>query len=116
MTKVDINAVALAQNTFAEVVFTAGSTDGFRVDMTGKDNKICLLLQNGGEAAATVIVKKGNGLQGVNDLEEYTIKAGKFACVNLESGAFKNVSGDDQGYAIIVPSSADVKCAEILLP
>ena len=49
-------------------------------------------------------------------MDTYTIAAGKFACINLESGAYKNVSGEDKGYAIVVPSSADVKCAEVVLP
>ena len=116
MAKVNITPVKLEQNAFADVTLVAGNTEGFKIDFNEKDNKVCLIFQNGGSGNATVTVKKGNGIQGVEDLDTYTIAAGKFACINLESGAYKNVSGEDKGYAIVVPSSADVKCSEVVLP
>ena len=117
MAKVTITATKLEQNTFGAVTLTAGATDGVKIPMSGKDNKIVILAQNTGtSAAATVQVKAGNGIQGVNDLAAYSVAAGGFAAINLESGAYKKVSGEDKGYAVLVPSYADVKFSVVVLP
>lgn len=116
MAKVTITATKLEQNTFGAVTFTAGSTDGVKIPMSGKDNKIVILAQNSGSSAATVKVKAGNGLQGISDSEVYSVAAGGLAAINLESGVYKFVSGEDKGYALLVPSSADVKFAAVVLP
>ena len=116
MAKVTITAKKLEQNTFGAVTFTAGSTDGVKIPMSGKDNKIVILVQNSGSAAATVKVKAGNGIQGVNDLAAFSVAGSTTAAINLESGAYKFVSGEDKGYALLVPSSADLKFAVVVLP
>lgn len=116
MAKVTITAAKLEQNTFGAVTFTAGTTDGVKIPMSGKDNKVVILAQNTGSSAATVKVKAGNGLQGISDSETYSVAASGFAAINLESGVYKKVSGEDKGYALLIPSSADVKFAVIVLP
>lgn len=116
MAKVKMDVVKLEQNAFGEVAFTAGATDGILVPMTGKDHKILVLVQNTGTGAGTVTVKHGNGIQGVNDLAAYSIAASGIAAINLEAGAFKNVSGEDKDYCLIIPSAATIKCAVVELP
>ena len=81
MAKVTITATKLEQKTFGAVTFTAGSTDGVKIPMSGKDNKIVILVQNSGSSAATVKVKAGNGLQGISDSEVYSVAAGGLAVV-----------------------------------
>ncbi|MGI5824517.1 MAG: hypothetical protein ACOX7J_02995 [Bacillota bacterium] len=116
MAKVEITPVKLEQNGFGDLVWTAGTTDGFKIPMTAKDNKILMLFQNTGTSAATVTLKCGNGIQGVNDLAAYSIAASGITAIEPESGAFKNVSGEDKGYAVVVPSATAVKCAVVVLP
>jgi hypothetical protein len=60
-------------------------------------------------------IKAGNGIQGVNDYVE-SVPASSTTAIVLESGRFKNVSGEDKGKVIIMGASADIKLAVIELP
>ena len=73
------------------------------VDYSGKDHRILLMVDT---AAATV--KAGNGIQGVTDL---SVGIGK--SVVLDSGAFKNVSGDHKGAVYITGATAKVLAIEL---
>lgn len=103
--KVDLNGVK-------EITFTAPSSasDGFLLDMRGKDNKTAFVFQGAG----TVTLKKGNGLQGTGDDLVITVTAE--AVVAVDSGAFKIVNGDGKGYAKAIPSATTVKAAVVELP
>ena len=116
MAKVTITPVKLSVNDFQDFVWTEGSVDGFKIPMTENDQKMCVMFYNSASSAASVTVNKGNGLQAVADLAAYSIGAGEYCAVMLESGPFKNVAGEDQDYCIIVPSAATVKCAVVVLP
>ena len=59
------------------------------------DQKIAIHLKNTSATTATAVIVKGNGIQGVKDLE-VTVKASSEQVVVVESGAYKNVSGDDK--------------------
>lgn len=113
----DITKTNLILNTWSEFAFAAATTaaDGVTIDLTGKDEYTTVLALNGGSGAATVIVKKGDGIQGVNDIAAFSIGAGEYAAIRLDSGAFKNVSGALKGKALLVPSSTDVTFATIEL-
>lgn len=81
-----------------------------------RDENILLLLQNASTStSATATVKAGNGIQGVNDLK-VSLDAGKFTVVSLDSGRFKNVSGEHKGKCLIDASSTTVKAAVFILP
>ena len=93
------------------------ATDGASVDYSNKsDGRILLILENAhGSASKTATIKKGNGLQGVADLE-IEIASGAKKCIVVESGKFVNVSGTNAGKVIITGSSADIKVSAIELP
>ena len=115
ITNVERNKLPL--NAWGTVTFIAATTaeDGVAIDFKGKDHKTVILAQNGGSGTATVTVKAGNGIQGVNDVAEYTIAAGSIAAIRLDSGEFKQVTGTNKGNVVIIPSSTDVKFAVVEL-
>ena len=77
--------------------------DGMDIDFSGKDFDILISVDT-----ADVIVKAGNGLQGVSDL---TVKAGN--SVVLDSGCFKNISGAHKGCIYLVGAAAKVSAIEL---
>lgn len=61
------------------------------------DQKIAIHLKNASATTtATAVIVKGNGIQGVKDLE-VTVDVSSEQVVVVESGAFKKVSGTDKG-------------------
>ena len=62
------------------------------------DEKMILVVNATTET--TLTVKAGNGIQGVCDLE-FTVPVG-VSLVKLESGRFKNVSGENKGKIVVV--------------
>jgi len=81
---------------------TVAKTDGALVTFDKDDQKILLLLKNAiTDATHTAVIKAGNGLQGVSDLE-VTLAGSAEACVVVESGRFMDVSGDNKGKVNIV--------------
>ena len=110
-----------ARNTFlgavasTELFEAVDPAEGAALEMKGCDDKYLIVVQNAAEAAKTVTVKAGNGLQGVADLTE-TVAGSGYACVALESGHFKNVAGDDKGKVILTGSSTSIKLAVFKLP
>lgn len=105
-----MTAVATA-SLFAAVDASAGA----EFEMSGRDDKVVVLIQNAATAAKNVTIKAGNGIQGVNDYVE-SVPASSTTAIVLESGRFKNVSGEDKGKVIIMGASADIKLAVIQLP
>lgn len=117
MAKTKITADALKLNDWGVLTFTAGTTDGFQVPATNGDWKRLVLVQNTDTSAAvTVTVKQGNGIQGVKDLDAFSIPAGKTAAIRLDDGRYKNVSGEDKDYILIVPSSTKASMSVVELP
>ena len=108
-----------ARNTFAEAFTTleqaVDATSGAELTMEAGDDKYLILAHNDATSAKTVTVKKGNGLQGVADLT-VSLAASSYTAIVLESGHFKNVSGDDKGKVIIMGGSTDIKLAVFKLP
>lgn len=115
MAKKALTPVQLNLNEFSAVTLETGTTDGFKIPYTWADNKILLLFTNSG-AAATLTAKKGNGIQGVTDLAAYSIAQNGYAVIRLDSGWFKQVSGEDKDYVVIVPSATTISGAAIQLP
>lgn len=106
----DVDALGMTAATAAE--------DGFTVDYGAQDGKILLVFYNSNASttARSATVKAGNGIQGVADLASGDIAAGKYACVVVESGWFKNVSGDNKGKVIVISSHEELKMAAVVLP
>lgn len=77
----------------------------------GNDDRLILVINNE-STQTTMVVKAGNGIQGVND-ETLTVGAG-INLVKLDSGRFKNVTGTNKGKIVIKPSAAlKVKVVEL---
>lgn len=99
---------------------TVAKTDGALVTFDKDDQKILLLLKNNiANATHTAVIKAGNGLQGVSDLE-VTLEASSEACVVVESGRFVNVSGDNKGKVNIVSkdtvTGTQIEVRAVVLP
>jgi len=99
---------------------TVAKTDGALVTFDKDDQKILLLLKNNiTNVTHTAVIKAGNGLQGVSDLE-VTLAGDKEACVVVESGRFVNVSGDNKGKVNIVSkdttTGTQIEVRAIVLP
>lgn len=116
MATVAITNDALSLNAFKDLTFTAGTTDGFEFDFKADTTKMVLVFQNTAGTAGTVTVKSGNGIQGVSDLDAYSVPASGFSAVVLETGAFKNVTGTLKGKVKVVPSATTIKACAIQLP
>jgi hypothetical protein len=69
-------------------------------EFSERDDKIVLVVQNTGSAAVDLTVKAGNGIQGVCDLVLSAPKG--VSLLKLESGRFKNVSGENKGKIVVV--------------
>lgn len=99
---------------------TVAKTDGALVTFDKDDQKILLLLKNNvTNATHTAVIKAGNGLQGVSDLE-VTLDGDAEACVVVESGRFMDVSGDNKGKVNIVSkdttTGTQIEVRAIVLP
>ena len=79
-----------------------------------RDDKYLVIAQNTATSAGVLTVKKGNSIQGVVD-NAISIGASKTVCFTLESGMFKNVSGDNKG-KVLFAGPATIKLAVIKLP
>ena len=99
---------------------TVAKTDGALVTFDKDDQKILLLLKNNiTNVTHTAVIKAGNGLQGVTDLE-VTLDGEAEACVVVESGRFMDVSGDNKGKVNIVSKDSttgtQIEVRAIVLP
>lgn len=115
MAKTTLEANVLALNEWGTINFVSGATDGIKVPATNGDWKRLVLINNTTSSAVTVTVKQGNGIQGVKDLDSFSVAASKVAAIRLDDGRYKQVSGDDKDYILIVPSAA-VSAAVVELP
>lgn len=110
MSATEITKTVVTRNaaTAVPAAATVVKTDGALVTFDKDDQKILLLLKNNiTDATHTAVIKAGNGLQGVSDLE-VTLAAKSEACVVVESGRFVNVSGDNKGKVNIVSKDTTI--------
>ena len=91
------------------------AADGAEIDYAARDDKMLIMLMNASESTVTVPVKAGNGRQGVCDLK-IELAGAAAATLALESGRFKNVSGEDKGKVILAASAAGVGVMAFKLP
>lgn len=117
ITKVDLQKVNLNAGKVVELTAPSSASDGFAMDFTAQDERTVFLFMNTStSASATVKVLAGNGIQGCNDIDAFTIPASGICAYRLDSGAFMNVTGDNKDRAVFIPSAATVKGAVIQLP
>lgn len=104
----------IMRNELANVKLTAltAATDT-PIVFDQKDDQTVLVLNNTGTSAATVTIKAGNGLQGVND-EVLTVPAG-INLIKLESGRFKFVTGDNKGKIVVNAAASGVQYGIVAL-
>lgn len=104
---------------------TVAKTDGALVTFDKDDQKILLLLKNNTtNATHTAVIKKGNGVQGVADLEitltGTDTTAGNEKAIVIESGRYMDVSGDNKGKVNIVSkdgtTGTQIEVRAIVLP
>ena len=104
---------------------TVAKTDGALVTFDKDDQKILLLLKNNiTNVTHTAVIKAGNGLQGVSDLEitltGTDTTAGNEKAIVIESGRYVNVSGDNKGKVNIVSKDTtdgnQIEVRAIVLP
>jgi hypothetical protein len=96
------------------------TNDSCAVDATKDDQKILIQIKNAiTNATHTAVISKGNGLQGVADLE-IPIEAETTVVVVVESGAYKNISGTNKGKILIKDKSTTntnaISVAAVVLP
>jgi len=119
-TKITNTVVTRNAATAVPSAATVANIDGALVTFDKDDQKILLLLKNNVAAVThTAVIKAGNGLQGVTDLE-VTLDGGAEACVVVESGRFMDVSGDNKGKVNIVSkdttTGTQIEVRAIVLP
>ena len=113
---IDLQKVNLNEGKLVTLTAPTAAADGFGMDFSAQDERTVFIFHNTGSAAATIKVKQGDGIQGVTDLDAFSIAAGGIAIYRLDSGAFKIVTGTNKGRAVFIPSTTDIKGAVIVLP
>ena len=110
MANVNVTKCNLTELNKAEFVKyeSCTSADNIYLDYTGPDEKL-LVLVNG---TATIKLHKGNGIQGVVDLEQSISTAG---AIRLDSGLFKTITGTTKG-KVKMTTSANVTVGLVQLP
>jgi hypothetical protein len=107
---------ATAMGSFVDCVVN----EGLLVTPAADDAKVVLHIKNAiTNATHTAVITKGNGLQGVSDLE-ITLAASTEKVIVVESGAYKQVSGDNKGKILIKDKSTTntnaISVAAVVLP
>ena len=113
--EIDKRNEAMTPATTASLFAAVDATAGAEFEMSGRDDKMLILVQNAATSAKDVTVKAGNGIQGVNDLVA-SVAASSTTAFVLDSGRYKIVSGADAGKVIVMGASADIKVAVFKLP
>ena len=103
-----------SRNEVGELAFTALSTTGVAFDYKEADEKTVFVVKNGASSEGTITVVKGNGIQGVTDIE-LKVGANKEAVFTLDSMLFKNGSGDNKG-KVVLKGATTLSVAVIALP
>ena len=97
------------------------TNDACAIDATKDDQKILIQITNNATTAAThtAVIDAGNGLQGMADLE-IPIEGETTVVTVVESGAYKQMSGDNKGKILIRDKSSAntdaLQVAAVVLP
>ena len=111
--------VKLFQTVSDDVAFVALTADGGTIAWDGKDVHAVILVKNGSaDTNRDITIEGGNSEYGIDD-SNFTIPFGKTKAISIESGFFKNVTGDDKGKVLVkgpATGYGDLSVAVIYLP
>ena len=107
-TEVTLAKAELNAGTDLAAAAALDATDGAYLPFTGQDTKTVILLTGSG----TAVVKAGDGIQAVNDLE--VVVGANGTIVELDSGSFKITRGEHKGM-VHITGPATVKAQACLL-
>ena len=80
----------------------------FNLELTGGDYKTLIMMNNVGSSTVSVTFKVGNGIQGVGSDLTVSVPSNTAIAIVLDSGYFKNVSGNAKDCVTITPSGSIV--------
>ena len=111
-----VRNAATAMGSFVDCVVN----EGLLVTATADDQKILISLKNAlTNATHTAVIVKGNGIQGVADLE-VTLGYSATKVIVVESGAYKLMSGTNKGKILIKDKNTTntnvISVAAVVLP
>lgn len=101
-------------NSSGAVAFTALTADGAYYEHTARDDRNVILVQNSASSASNLTIKKGNAIQGVAD-EVISVPGSSTVAIAIESGRFKNVSGENKG-KVILAGATTLSVAVVEMP
>ncbi len=90
------------------------ATNGAEVVWKESDEKYTIVLQNTASSVGTAVIKAGNGVHGVNDLD-VEVPANSTVCLSLDSARFKQLSGTDKG-KVLFTGPATIGVAVFITP
>lgn len=104
MATVSVTASKLVRtNEASEAVTPATFASGDTVKVPFTDKNIIIAITAG--ATGNVVVSKGDGIAGINDLTVGLTKD-KTSFIQLDSSSYEQISGTNKGYAILTPAVA----------
>lgn len=112
VTAINKTYAVLNEGTTVTEVETTGE---FSVDLTGADYKTAIAFRNAGTDAITVTINIGDGIQGVGEDITFTVAKASTAYVVVDSGAYKNVSGESKGL-LLGTTSGTLSISAVELP
>lgn len=118
MAATNITVTKLSKETATNIptATAVNASDGAVVPWDEKDGKLLVILENADTSVAKkATIVNGGGLQGTGDLEQSIAASGKTVIV-LDSGKYKQVTGDHKGKLWIKGADANIKVAAIALP
>lgn len=88
----------------AKAITAISKSAAFNLELTGGDYKTVILMSGSADTKVTFAI--GNGIQGAGADLEVTLGSTDQHAIVLDSGYFKNVSGDAKDCVTITPSAA----------
>lgn len=95
----------LKLNVASEIKITSKSSV-FGADAQGGDYKVLFLFANAGGSSANVTIAVGDGPVGAGENLTFAVPANKTYGIVVDSGYFKNYSGDYKNCYKVTPSAA----------
>ena len=90
----------------AKVIDGTSQSAVFGADAKGGDYKTLFVFANVGNSTAKATIAVGDGIQGAGDDLEVSVASGKTVYLVVDSGYFKNVTGEYKDYIKVTPSAA----------
>lgn len=106
--------MTINRNTIHKVIFETLPTNTPKAfAFSERDDKSVIIVDNSASSSVYLTVKAGNGIQGVSDLV-LTAESG-ISVFKIESGRFKNVSGEEIKGKIVLSATGTLSVAIVAL-